>query len=116
MRVGIRFYDNDFCNPIRMFLDLFIEPTFIDRGDGHMITHLTSSQIVELFNTHCVYCYKYQRENGERVWKNNNYPFDISHYKDYLKITEANVYWDGDLDRELEDWDGDMYIADGKIK
>ena len=114
MKVGIRFYDNDFYNSITMFIDLFIEPTFIDRGDGHMITHLTSSQIVELFNTHCVYCYKYQRDNDKRHWQNNS-PFDINWYKEYLKITEANIFWDGELEKALIEWDGDMYIANGKI-
>lgn len=112
MKVGIVFHDNDFCNPIRMFIQLFVLPTFIDRGEGHMVTHLTSSMIVEMFNTYCVHCYKWLKENDERYKKE---PFDIKWYQQHLKITETNVVWDGALEEAITMWHSEgVYWTDGK--
>ena len=117
MKVGIRFSDNDFMNTTRMFMELFIIPTFVDRGEGHMVIHLTSSQIVELFNRHAVYCFKYMQDNDTREYMR----FDeksLEHYRDWLQITEQDVYWDDKTDPYIEDWNSnnncEFVWTDGK--
>ncbi len=104
MKVGIRFSDNDFVLPIMMFFELYIIPNFIEREEGHMITHLTTSQIVDMFNLYVVYCLKYQRENDDRDFA-RDMSFDFKNYKDYLQITEMDVYWDDKTDEYVEDWE-----------
>ena len=110
MKVGIRFSDNDFSMIIKAFMDMFILPTFIEREEGHMVTHLTSPMIVELFNKHLPYVdrymkwyfsladsYPYRHNKKEKLYDN-----DV--HAEYLKITEMNVYWDNNTDKYISDW------------
>ena len=102
MKVGIRFSDNDFMNEIETFIELFLIPNFIEREGGHMITHLTSSQIVEMFNRHMPYVYAYEKKNR------SIYPQDfdfVGKIGKYLQITEFNVYWDDKTDDFVGPWE-----------
>ena len=109
MKVGIRYSDNDFApHCVKVFFDLFILPTFIDRGEGHMITHLTSPMIVGLFNTHVCYVDRWMKWYYDRAFYsplgNDLYERPLS--KEYLSITESEVYWDDKIDSYIEDWNG----------
>lgn len=108
MKIGINFGDNDYTPVIRDFFDLFIIPTFINRGDGHMVTHLTSSMIVELFNTHLPYLKRYHEFQFHSNW----YPqyktlYDFPLCKGYLIINESQVYFDDERRGIIWDWNGD---------
>lgn len=114
MKLGIKWGDNDFHNQIRAFFDLFIIPTFKDIGEGHMTTYLTPSMIVELFKTHMPYIDRYLK------WQFNSkyypqyktlYDFPLSNY---FIISESDVFFDGDLDKAITDWDDFIYWTDGK--
>lgn len=107
MKVGIRFSDNDFSvHCVRVFVELFIVPTFVDRGEGHMVTHLTSPMIVELFNTHCAYVDRYMHWESHSDWYPNADTLqDIPLNKNWLTITEQEVYWDDRTDDYIGPWD-----------
>ena len=98
MRVGIRFSDNDFYNYICSFFELYIVPNFVEREEGHMVTHLTSSMIVDMFNLYMPYVYRYNNKQRERRYQE----WDIG---DYLIITEASVYWDDKTDDYVGKWE-----------
>lgn len=118
MQLGIKFRDNDFTDVIRDFFQLYILPTFIDRGEGHMITHLTSNMVVEMFNMYMPYLYEYRILNSE---KRNWYRKDINHRENignYLTIIENQVVWDGEVDEIVlgDGWcsNGDFVYTNGK--
>ena len=116
MKVGIAYHDNDFTEAINDFMQLFILPTFVEREAGHHITHLTSSMIVELFNTHLCHI---QRLNW---WKRGSWD-DAPLLKEYLTITEEHIYWDDEIKRDdsFPDWehahdDYDCFVwTDGRV-
>ena len=109
MKVGIRFGDNDFTTYTKAFMEMFIVPTFVEREPGHFVTHLTSSMIVELFNTHVPYVHRFMSWYYDTHHK-YFYPHEKAHanvhelmlHKDWLQITETDVYWDGHLDWMLQ--------------
>lgn len=114
MKLGIKWSDNDFHYPIKMFFDLIIIPTFKDIGEGHMVTHLTPSMIVELFKTHMPYLHRFYTWEHHSDW-NPQYKnlYDIP-LNDYFIITESDVFFDGELDRAIIVWDDFIYWTDGK--
>jgi hypothetical protein len=112
MRVAIRFTDNDFTTDIRTFFELYIIPNFIEREEGHMVTHLTTSMIVDMFNLYMPHVYRHNREIWAMLHKNISYTkWDIG---DYLTITDSNVHWDSTIDEIILDNNGDITFTDGK--
>jgi hypothetical protein len=106
MKVGIRFGDNDFSRHIEAFLKLYIIPNFVEREGGHMVTHLTTSMITDLFNlymphlyTYNMWCWENEREYLPRGFDHH------THMGKYLQITEFDVYWDNKTDDYIGDWD-----------
>jgi hypothetical protein len=119
MKLGIRFSDNDFTTIVHAFFAMVIVPTFEEREDGHMVTHLTSSMVVELFNRHMAHVDRYVKWYCGK----NYYPYDKAVLTDnplqnYFIITEADVYWDDNTDEYINDWngnnDGAFVWTDGK--
>lgn len=108
MKVGIRFSDNDFTSHVRAFIEIFIIPTFKDIGNGHMVTHLTTQQIVDQFNLHCKYLYRYTQWYNGSEWdfKHNKPKLHECELSDWLMITHSDVYWDDRTDRFILDWNG----------
>ncbi len=106
MKLGIRFSDNDFCTAARLFMQLYILPNFIEREKGHFITHLTSSQVVDMYNTYMPHLQMYLDEERYRENKYFRSPndTDLQGYKSYLQIQEVDVYWDGKIDNYPERW------------
>jgi len=120
MKVGIRFSDNDFGQTLRAFVAIFIVPTFKDIGDGHMVSHLTTSQIVDLFNTHCKHLHRYERWMYGPEWDytSNKSKLEDNMLLDYLTIHDMDVYWDDKTDVYITDWNannnGEFIWTDGK--
>ena len=111
MKVGIRFYDADFMGDLRDFMALFILPEFVEREEGHMVTHLTSSMIVELFNQRMPHVVRRSKWNDGRCKQDEP-------LSDYFYITEDYVYWDDQTDQYLPSWGGsDIEFAwtDGRM-
>src|SRR5690606_18637470 len=111
MKIGIRLGDNDFSTDVARFMKLFIIPEFIE-SDGHPITHLTSTQIVELFN-------KYMTPLailGDFEQWSPEYRKDYGHYSEYLRINETNIFWDDLVDNYINsgETDSDFTWTDGR--
>ncbi len=121
MKVGIRFGDNDFSEPIKAFFYVFILPTFEQKELGHPTTYLTSFQIVELFNRHVPHLERYLRwQEGSKRDFEKRFKDGIIKAKlhsDWLKINESQVLWDKDHDKLMgEDsglLNGDYVWTDG---
>lgn len=118
MKVGIRFSDNDFTQHIYAFIEIFIVPTFKDIGDGHMVTHLTSQMIVDQFNMHCKYLYRYIGWMYGPKWDYESKKLHERQLSDWLTITPSDVYWDDRTDVYIKDWNannnGEFTWTDGK--
>ena len=107
MKLGIRFADNDFSTGVRAFMEMFIIPTFVDKGNGHMVTYLTSAMVVNLFNTHMPYIdrflgWYFSDRHDYRYYNKKLHECEL--HKSWLKITEMEVYWDDNTDAYIKDW------------
>jgi hypothetical protein len=115
MKLGIHFPDNDFTLYVKAFFEIFVLPTFIEREPGHYVTHLTSAQVVELFNLHFPYLHRYMAWLFDTKHK-HQYPMasgsrhkvlhEMKLNKDWLQITEMLVYWDDTTDDNVVNWKG----------
>jgi len=112
MKIGVRFSDNDFSSCIRAWMEMFIIPTFVERKKDHFVTHMTSSMIVESFNTHVAYVQRFMswyyddQKTLDHYRPKNKELIECQLNKDWLVITESNVYWDDKTDVYISDWNG----------
>lgn len=113
MKLGIRFSDNDFASYVRAFVEMFIVPTFKQPEPGHYTTYLTSSQVVELFNTHMPYVHRfmswYYDTNHKHYYPGSNDRnkklHELNLHKEWLVINEMDVYWDDQTDDYIGPWE-----------
>lgn len=105
-KLGIMFGDNDFYYTCTAFLRVLLPD---ERFTHHLANDLkfTKAQIVELFNgmTPSLYLLK------QNAWRYSSAP----HIDDYLKITEANVYLDDEVDKisaENDNCNGEFFAVD----
>jgi hypothetical protein len=110
MKLGIKWSDNDFSTTIHCFFELFILPTYKDIGDGHMVTYLTPSMIVELFKTHMPYIDRYLKWQFDRYQNEKLHNIVLSNY---FIITESDVFFDNQVDIAIERWGDFIYWTDG---
>lgn len=111
MKLGIKWGDNDFGSQIQAFFELFILPTYKDIGDGHMVTYLTPSMVVELFKTHMPYIDRYLKWTWDRYPRNKKlHEIGLSNY---FIITESDVFFDAQVDEAIVVWDDFIYWTDG---
>jgi hypothetical protein len=113
MKLGLKWSDNDFHHTLRVFFELFIIPTYKDVGDGHMVTHLTPSMVVEMFKLHMPYIDRYltwehHSERYPQYKKLHDYPLS-----NYFIITESDVFFDAEVDKAINDWDDFIYFTNG---
>lgn len=105
-KLAIRFSDNDFYYTIAAFLRVLLP----DESFTHHLANdlkFTKAQIVELFNG-MAYSLYLLKQNAWRYKPGEN-------TQSYLKITEKNVYLDGEVDSYLAEhtWDnGEFFCVD----
>lgn len=111
--LGIRFADNDFYNTLHPFMTLVLDSAFVGRPESseRIFENVTKARVVELFNEIafglymlCQNGFRYDDEKGQE------------HIRNYLKITEKNVYLDDEVTKHIEEcdsWDnGEFHYAD----
>lgn len=111
MKVGIRFGDNDFVNAIRMWSYLFLQGVLTNLGSKRF----EKADVVDLFNDHAWRCHVWTKWNEITDLRDptNITKTEANGIRDYLQITEDNVYFDEEIDEYLEEQPDDIYYTDG---